>query len=238
MIPIFRLLSAGCISALSEHANALALISTCDYRLRDHLVTTVALARTHAPVFGFTSDDAMALELGAFLHDSGKVPRNPRPYSRGAHLLFRGPTPGGRVQIERPFEGQRGHGKNRDRPMNRHGDVPPAGQDLPFDAWAVAVTDRVRAFLPDLAASRSRRVVTWTRGAAQARLDARQHEWWLTISSSGAGTGISTHTERHDRFTADVAASNIVVHFDARYCRGIDVPPYTEHEINVLQGKK
>jgi hypothetical protein len=123
--------------------------------------------------------------------------------------------------------------------MNRHGDVPPPGPDLPLEAWARAVTDRVRACLPDVTATKRGPIIIWSRGAIQARLDASRRDWWMSIgSSTGAGTGILTHTERHDRFTADVAASNIVVHFDALYCRGIDVPPYTQHEINVLLGKK
>jgi hypothetical protein len=123
--------------------------------------------------------------------------------------------------------------------MNRHADVPPAGPDLPFEAWARAVTERVRACLPDVTGTKRGRVVVWSRGATQARLDASRRDWWMSIASStGAGTGILTHTERHDRFTAEVAASNIVVHFDARFCRGLNVPPYTEHELNILQRKK
>jgi putative nucleotidyltransferase with HDIG domain len=73
MIPIARLLSSECATALSEHPNAIAMLAECDHRLRDHLITTAALARTLASIFGVTGDDARALELGAFLHDIGKV---------------------------------------------------------------------------------------------------------------------------------------------------------------------
>jgi len=123
--------------------------------------------------------------------------------------------------------------------MNRHGDVPPPGADLPLIAWATIVTKRVREFLPDVSASHRRKIVVWIRGRCEARLDGTRSAWWLHITSTnGAGPGISTHSERHDRFTAEVAASNIVVHFDGRFCRGLSVAPYSEHEYKMLQAKR
>jgi hypothetical protein len=123
--------------------------------------------------------------------------------------------------------------------MNRYGDVPPAGPDLPLKAWATFVTRRVREFLPDVSVKGSSKIVVWTRGRSEARLDATRADWWLRISSTtSAGTGISTHSDRHDNFTAEVTASNVVVHFDGRFCRGLGVAPYSDHDYKILQGKQ
>lgn len=141
--------------------------------------------------------------------------------------------------IEHAFEDVAHDGRNRRRPMNRNAEIPPAGPDLPLDDWARAVAERVRKYLPDVGAAKAGRVITWRRGTAVATLDAGRLDWRLQINSSNlTGTGIACHSNRHDRFTAGVAASNIVVHFDIRYCRGLDVPPYSEREINTLLGKK
>ena len=94
------------------------------------------------------------------------------------------------------------------------------------------MTARIREFLgSELRAVMRQRTVVWTYGRAEARLDATRYEWWLKVSSSAAGTGISTHSDRHDRHTAEVTAANIVIHFESRFCRGLNVTPYSEHEL-------
>jgi len=126
-------------------------------------------------------------------------------------------------------------------------EIPPPGPSLTLEAWARAVTDRVRHFLPEVQAMRRGRTVTWSRGNAQAILDASRAEWWLTIRTTSAqhsglaaavrhdtAGGFATHSDRHDDFTAEVTAANIVVHFDARFCRGLGLPPYTDHELAAL----
>jgi hypothetical protein len=127
-------------------------------------------------------------------------------------------------------------------------EIPPAGPRLPLEAWARVVTDRVRQFLPEVLAMRRGRSVRWSRGSAKALLDASRDEWWLTIRTTSAqhtglaavvrhdtAGGFATHSGRHDYFTAEVTASNIVIHFDTRFCRGLAVPPYTEHELAVMR---
>jgi hypothetical protein len=94
--------------------------------------------------------------------------------------------------------------------------------NLPLRTWAELLTREVRARLPDVRATGSRSSVTWTRGQRSARLSAEPGIWWLTF---GKGR---TYCEWPDAHSAHVAASNIVVHFDARWCRGIDVEPYSE----------
>jgi hypothetical protein len=59
----------------------------------------------------------------------------------------------------------------------------------------------------------------------------------ISPANGGGGAGILTHSDRHDAFTAEVTASNIVVHFDLRYCRGLEVPLYTDHELKIMQGR-
>jgi hypothetical protein len=91
----------------------------------------------------------------------------------------------------------------------------------------------------DVRATMRRRLVVWTLGRAEARLDATRPDWWLTITSSTGGAfGISTHSDRHDRFTAEITAANIIIHFDSRFCRGLDVDRYTEHELAMMNGGK
>jgi hypothetical protein len=120
--------------------------------------------------------------------------------------------------------------------MARH-EYPPPGPRLTLEKWARRVTDRARRFLPELRATGSGRTVTWACGPILAVLNAGGPDWWLQIPSATGGPGSSTHTDRHDGFTAEVATSNIVVHFDPRFCRGLSSPPYTDHELQILTGK-
>jgi hypothetical protein len=118
-------------------------------------------------------------------------------------------------------------------------DPPPLGPTLSLPAWAKAVTSRAREFLPEIRAVQKGRAIVWTFGTQCATLDASRDDWWMNIGSSrGAGTGVSTHSDRHDHLTAMVAASNIVVHFDPRFCRGLETEPYTQHELESLLGKR
>lgn len=139
-----------------------------------------------------------------------------------------------------PFrvEGARAHLANRIEPVSRV-DLPPPGPALPLPAWAKAVTTRAREFLPEIRAIQKGRTIVWTFGARYATLDASTDDWWIKIApSSGAGTGVSTHSDRHDLFTAMVAASNLVAHFDPRFCRGLDTEPYSQQELDNLLGKR
>jgi hypothetical protein len=102
---------------------------------------------------------------------------------------------------------------------------------MPLRPFAELVTREVRARLPDVRAVRSGSGVTWTRGTAIARLDAAApYLWELTISTS-RGVTCRTYPERMDVDTARVAAANIVGHFDARWCRGIDVKPFSDADM-------
>jgi hypothetical protein len=94
--------------------------------------------------------------------------------------------------------------------------------------WAELVTREVRERLPDVRAVRTGKTVTWMRGSSIARLSpAGPNLWELTVSTT-RGVACRTYPERIDVDTAHVAASNIVAHFDPRWCRGIDVAPYPD----------
>jgi hypothetical protein len=150
-----------------------------------------------------------------------------------AHLPFR-PC----QFAERTIEGGRRRLANPKAPVSRV-DPPPLGPALSLPAWAKTVTSRAREFLPEIRAVQKGRTIVWTRGSHRATLEAGRDDWWMKISSSsGTGTGVSTHSDRHDHYTAMVAASNIVVHFDPRFCRGLEAEPYTQHELDILLGKR
>ena len=97
------------------------------------------------------------------------------------------------------------------------------GRSLPLREYVLLTTAEVRKHLPDVRAMRKGTTIVWRRGNALATLDASEG-WRLDAGSR-------TYHERHDARAAHVAASNIVVHFDQRYCRGIDEPPYTVDEM-------
>lgn len=67
--------------------------------------------------------------------------------------------------------------------------------------------------------------IVWRRGNAIATLNASDAPRWRLEAGS------CTYHERHDARAAHVTASNIVVHFERRYCRGIDEPPFTVDEM-------
>lgn len=102
---------------------------------------------------------------------------------------------------------------------------------LPLRTWAELVTLEVRQRLPDVRASRSRSSVTWTLGQHSASLSVEPGIWWVSF---GKGR---TYFEAPDARAAHVAASNIVCHFDARWCRGIDAEPYSEVEMKRIEGE-
>jgi hypothetical protein len=94
--------------------------------------------------------------------------------------------------------------------------------------WGELVTREVRERLPDVRASRTGSAVTWVRGTSIARLRATGPGTWELTVSTARITRCRTYPERLDVDTAHVAASNIVGHFDPRWCRGIDVAPYPD----------
>jgi hypothetical protein len=87
--------------------------------------------------------------------------------------------------------------------------------------YAILTTAEVRKHLPDVRAMRKGTTIVWRRGNAVATLNASAADHWRLEADSCA------YHERHDARAAHVAASNIVVHFDRRYRRGIDEPPFT-----------
>jgi hypothetical protein len=99
------------------------------------------------------------------------------------------------------------------------------GRSLSLREYALLTTAEVRKHLPDVRAMRRGTTVVWRRWNAVATLNASAADHWRLE------TGSCTYHERHDARGAHVAASNIVVHFDRRYCRGIDVPPFTVDEM-------
>jgi len=103
--------------------------------------------------------------------------------------------------------------------------------NLPLRTWAELVTREVRERLPDVRAVRSRSSVKWTLGQRSVSLCAESIIWWVSF---GKGR---TYCEVPDARAAHVAASNIVCHFDARWCRGIDAEPYSEVEIKRIEGE-
>jgi hypothetical protein len=99
---------------------------------------------------------------------------------------------------------------------------------MSLQPWAELVTRGVRAWLPDVRAARRGETVVWMRGNSIATITpAGASAWELVITTNGKMT-IRTYPERTDVDTARVAAGNIVAHFDARWCRGIDHEPYSE----------
>lgn len=102
----------------------------------------------------------------------------------------------------------------------------PARMPMPLQLWAELITRQVRERISDpyaLRAVRAGTKVTWTLGTCTATLDAAEPGLWWIIA------GCRTHCENADARAARVMASNILVHFDSRWCRGIDVePPYQD----------
>jgi hypothetical protein len=101
---------------------------------------------------------------------------------------------------------------------------------MPLRAWAELVTHEVRTLLADVRAVRTGSSVTWTRCRHNAKLHAEPGIWWLIAGSR-------TYCESPDARAAHIAASNIVCHFDARWCRGIDAEPYSEVEMKRIEGE-
>ena len=100
--------------------------------------------------------------------------------------------------------------------------------------YAELVTREVRRYLPNVRASRSSTSVTWRLGDFVATLDASKPDWWHVIHTAGPQP-VRTHDDRHDVASAHVAASNIVVHFDPCYCRGIDAQPYSDADMRRIR---
>lgn len=103
--------------------------------------------------------------------------------------------------------------------------------NLPLRTWGELVTREVRQHLPDVRAVRSRSSITWTRGQHSARLSAEPGIWWVSF---GKGR---TYCETPDARSAHVAAANIVIHFDPRWCRGFDAEPYSEADMKRMEGE-
>ena len=103
--------------------------------------------------------------------------------------------------------------------------------NLPLQTWAELVTREVRERLPAVRATRSRSSVTWTLGERSASLSAEPGIWWVRFGKA------RTYCEVPDAQAAHVAASNIVCHFDARWCRGIDAEPYSEVDMKRIEGE-
>jgi hypothetical protein len=114
--------------------------------------------------------------------------------------------------------------ENAARPMPSF-DWTAGGRSLSLREYAILTTAEVRKHLPDVRAMRKGSTIVWRRGNAVATLNASAADHWRLDAGS------STYHERHDARAAHVAASNIVVHFERRYCRGIDVPPFTIDEL-------
>jgi uncharacterized protein (DUF1684 family) len=92
---------------------------------------------------------------------------------------------------------------------------------MPLTEWAKFVTLRVQEFIPDVRGVSRDGGIVWTYGQRTATLTVAGQDWWLKIQSStgGKGTGLSTHSDRHDEHTSEVTAANIVIHFDSRLSR-------------------
>lgn len=101
---------------------------------------------------------------------------------------------------------------------------------MPMFEWAELVTRTVRKCLPDVRAVRKGTNIVWKLGDHRAILEPAGATWWMRIDATSRWAGTRTYDERHSEQSARVAASNIVVHFDPRYCRGFDVEPYTREE--------
>jgi hypothetical protein len=97
---------------------------------------------------------------------------------------------------------------------------------MPLQHWAELVTREVRARLPDVRAMRRGTTVVWKLGQHSATLNAADpRNRWLRIDTGGRGHPL-THDEDRNATSARVTAANIVVHFEPRWCRGLDVEPY------------
>jgi hypothetical protein len=96
---------------------------------------------------------------------------------------------------------------------------------LSLREYAVLMTAEVRKHLPDVSVMRKGATIVWRRGNTVATLNASDPARWHLEAGS------RTYHESHNARAAYVAASNIVVHFDQRYCRGVEVLPYTIDEM-------
>ncbi len=98
--------------------------------------------------------------------------------------------------------------------------------------WAELVTREVRERLPDVRSSaRTGNAITWTRGTSRASLTPAGQGLWEFTSRDAAGYRLPHISRRIDVDTAHVAASNLVAHFDDRWCRGIDAEPYSDADM-------
>jgi hypothetical protein len=102
---------------------------------------------------------------------------------------------------------------------------------MPLQPWAELVTREVRTHLPDVRAVRAGTAITWSRGTSRATLAVAGPGLWELSISTARGMTVRTFPERIDVDTAHVAASNIVGHFDPRWCRGIDVQPFSDSDM-------
>jgi hypothetical protein len=101
---------------------------------------------------------------------------------------------------------------------------------MTIDAYTLVI-DTVRRHLPDVAASRLATRATWRRSAYVPMLTAAGDRLRSKIVQRDRGGNCHTYSEQLDERTASVDANNIVVHFDPRFCRGIDVAPHARAEI-------
>lgn len=97
---------------------------------------------------------------------------------------------------------------------------------MDFHDWAVLVTTIVREYLPMVTGLRKSDSVVWKYGAKTATLTIQDHSWWMAINTGEGTPPPRTFDNRHDAESARVAAANIVIHFEPRYCQGLDVEPY------------
>jgi hypothetical protein len=109
--------------------------------------------------------------------------------------------------------------------------MPSLDPALSLREYVELATAKVRERLPDVRAVRKGSTIVWTRGNRTATLDAAAPAlWWLHTGRA------LTYCERPDQAHAHVAASNLLGHFDARWCRGIDHEPFSEAEMKRIEG--
>jgi hypothetical protein len=102
---------------------------------------------------------------------------------------------------------------------------------MELQPWAEVVTRTVRKYLPDVRAFRKGKNIVWKLQGHRAILEPDGNTWWMRITDKTGAVGPRSFDERHDAASAGIAANNIVVHFDPRWCRGIDVAPFDSAQV-------
>jgi hypothetical protein len=99
-------------------------------------------------------------------------------------------------------------------------EVPPPGRPMSFDAWARAIVDGVRRYLPDARAARKGpRLVIIRHADLEARLTNDGGAFCISFRAGDSATTMSglVDRDRRDAHTTSTLAHSVAGFFDARF---------------------